>query len=233
MCAAALFSPSSSSLLSSSSSASAFVVTPTTKPALSGLSHYGNTIRLYSQNNKYGGGGGSRQDEESNIPPLKRFDKIQVEVTRFGHLGASVGIIAAGSHDPEDCIPEDEDFLAQGLILQREIHYFRAARDGLDVVVGEIIPAYVENVREDGKIDVCLRDPGGKGKAESVGKAILDKLQTQPGGLLHVGDKSSPEEINAAFPGVSKSAFKKAVAALYKKKLVQPGPTSIELMSKK
>jgi len=94
-------------------------------------------------------------------------------------------------------------------------------------------PLPPSKVREDGKIDVCLRDPGGKGKAESVGKAILDKLQTQPGGLLHVGDKSSPEEINAAFPGVSKSAFKKAVAALYKKKLVQPGPTSIELMSKK
>lgn len=47
---------------------------------------------------------------------------------------------------------------------------------------------------------------------------------------MNVGDKSTPEEINAIFPGASKSAFKKGVAALYKRGLVTPGPNSVSLM---
>lgn len=160
---------------------------------------------------------------------FRKGDLIQVEVVKFGRLGASVEIIAHNSHYEKDLIPEEEEPLGYGLILQREIGYFRASRGGLDVVKGEILPAYVEWVRDDGKVDIALRKPGGKGKAEDLGEIILDKLK-QSGGDIPVGDKSSPETINELFPGSSKASFKRAVAALYKKGLVQPAPFSTKLL---
>ena len=135
-------------------------------------------------------------------------------------------------HKEEDCIGEEEPALGLGLILQREIQYFRSGRGGLDVIVGEVLPAYVERVRDDGRLDISLRDPGGKGKADTIGSAIMAKLREAEDGTLDVGDKSTPDEINSLFPGTSKGAFKKAVAALYKKGLVQPGKNTIALMSK-
>jgi len=162
-------------------------------------------------------------------PRLRRGNPIQVEVTRFGPLGASVEVIAK-SHDENDLIPPDEPPLAYGLVLQQEIGYFRAARGGLDVVVGEILPAYVNWVRDDGKVDITLRKPGGKGKAEDLSKTILEKIKKSPGGEVQVGDKSSPQDINRVFPGASKAQFKRAVALLYKKGLVRPGATSTTLM---
>ena len=162
-------------------------------------------------------------------PKFRRGDLIQVEVINFGPLGASVDVIAHRSHDPADCISPDEPALGRGMILQREINYFRRGRGGVDIVKFETLPAYVENVREM-RLDVSLRRPGGKAKAKDLGEQILQKLKESEDGVLNVGDKSTPEEINAIFPGASKSAFKKGVAALYKRGLVTPGPNSVSLM---
>lgn len=172
-------------------------------------------------------------------PKFRRGDKIQVEVISFGPLGASVDVIAHKSHDPSDCIPPDEPALGRGMVLQREINYFRRGRGGVDIVKYETLPAYVEKVREQSfddsnevevRLDVSLRPPGGKAKAVDLGEQILQKLQDSDNGILEVGDKSSPEEINEIFPGASKSAFKKGVSALFKRGLVKPGPNSLTLM---
>ena len=111
----------------------------------------------------------SHSKEDDSFTP---GDKIQVEVVSFGPLGASVEVIGKG-HAQEDIIPPDEDPLATGLILQKEISYFRQARNNVDVVRGEILPAVVQNVREDGKLDIGLRSFGGKAKAKEVGDLIL------------------------------------------------------------
>ncbi|KAL3928390.1 MAG: hypothetical protein SGARI_005046 [Bacillariaceae sp.] len=114
-----------------------------------------------------------------------------------------------------------------------EIAYFRQARDNVDVVRGEILPAYVQNVREeDGKLDISLRRYGGKAKSEDVGARILERLEWAPNGVLNIGEKSPPKDIADEFPGVSKGVFKKALGGLYKKSLVKPGPDTIELMKK-
>lgn len=170
-------------------------------------------------------------DPSSPRGPLtfRKGNPIQVEVTRFGPLGASVEVVAK-SHQEKDVIGPDESPLGYGLILQKEIGYFRAGRGGVDVVVGEILPAYVDWVRDDGKIDVSLRKPGGRGKADDLSKVILDKIQATKGGEIQVGDKSSPDDIIRVFPGASKAQFKRAVAALYKKGLVEPGPYTTRLM---
>jgi predicted RNA-binding protein (virulence factor B family) len=159
-------------------------------------------------------------------------DKIQIEVVSFGPLGASVEVIGLG-HDGELLPPGSEPY-GLGLVVQKEIAYFRESRNNVDVVRGEILHAYVQNVREeDGKLDVSLRSYGGKAKSDEVGSMILDRLECAPAGKLDIGEKSPPAEIRKEFPGVSKSVFKKALGALYKKGLVKPGPDQIELMKKK
>ena len=131
-------------------------------------------------------------------------------------------------HSPNALILEDEDALGRGLILQKEIHYFRQAHENVDIVKGEVLPAYVKWVRNNGRLDISLRPPGGKQKAEDIGKLILERLQND--GTLQLGDKSCPRDIEREFPGVSKQTFKKAVSALYKKGLVQPSADSITLV---
>ena len=75
----------------------------------------------------------------------------------------------------------------------------------MDVVRGEILPAYVQKVRDDGKLDIGLRAFGGKQKSLEVSEQIMEKLKESPDGILEVGDRSAPEEINRLFPGVSKT----------------------------
>lgn len=166
-----------------------------------------------------------------DVPSFNQGDPIQVEILSFGPLGASVAVVGIGHGD--NLLPVDKEPLGFGLILQKEIAYFREARDNVDVVRGEVLPAYVQKVREeDGKIDIGLRAFGGKAKAEQVTDLIMEKLKESPDGTLPVGDKSTPVEIGYEFPGVSKSVFKKAVGLLYKKGLVAPSPKSITLTEK-
>lgn len=214
--------------------ASAFISTPKAV-AVTANRHFStsNVVRTTPGSFSVSSSSSSYSEDGGNFeaPNFRRYDKIQVEVVRFGKLGASVEVIGLG-HKEEDCIGEEEPALGLGLILQREIQYFRSGRGGLDVIVGEVLPAYVERVRDDGRLDISLRDPGGKGKADTIGSAIMTKLRETEDGSLGIGDKSTPDEINAVFPGTSKGAFKKAVAALYKKGLVQPGKNTISLISK-
>uniref|UniRef100_A0A7S2WIB0 Conserved virulence factor B-like winged helix domain-containing protein n=1 Tax=Eucampia antarctica TaxID=49252 RepID=A0A7S2WIB0_9STRA len=211
-------------LLVCSASLSVRWLPPSLIPPSRQLSSYKETRLPYTLNDD----GDDNGDEK--YTDFSRGDKIQVEVTRFGVLGASVEVIAHKSHEEDDVIPESEPPLGVGLILQREIHYFRSARDGVDVIAGEILPAYVEKVRDDGKLDISFRIPGGKGKAEDLATVIMETLKSAEDGVVSVGDKSTPEAINRMFPGSSKASFKRAVAFLYKKKLVKPGPDSTTLM---
>lgn len=167
----------------------------------------------------------SGDQAETTEAPFQRGMKVIIEVMSFGPMGASVDVVAANSHDPDDVIQESEEALGAGLISQQEIRYFRSSRNGLDVVLGEILRAYVTDVRDDGKLAIGLRPFGGKEKATELGAMIIERLETD--GEVPVGDKSPPNEIERVFPGASKSAFKKAVAALYKERKVKPGPFSV------
>ncbi len=92
---------------------------------------------------------------------------------------------------------------------------------------GETMQAFVSAVRADGKIDLTL-DRAGYVRVKPLGDQILQAL-TEAGGKLPFHDKSSPEEIRAAF-GVSKKAFKQALGALYRKKRIALDPTEIRLL---
>lgn len=81
------------------------------------------------------------------------------------------------------------------------------------VKVGQQIEARVVAVKEDGKLDLSLREKAYLQMDEDK-ELILKKLQAQ-GGFLPYHDKSNPEDIKREFE-LSKNAFKRAVGRLLK-----------------
>lgn len=82
---------------------------------------------------------------------------------------------------------------------------------------GQKTKGYIKKVREDNKIDLSLHKPGYE-RVDDITDTILNVLKEQ-GGFISVTDKSSPETINKLF-GVSKKTFKKAIGAIYRKRLI-------------
>lgn len=82
---------------------------------------------------------------------------------------------------------------------------------------GQRLAGYIKKLREDGKIDLVLQPPG-YAKVEGIAGELLEKIKAA-GGFIAVTDKSPPEKIYALF-GVSKKAFKQAVSALYRERLI-------------
>ena len=86
---------------------------------------------------------------------------------------------------------------------------------------------YIKTIREDGKIDVSLQ-PEGFENIDEFRQKILNKLE-ENFGLLHLSDKSSPEEIKDELQ-MSKKNFKKALGGLYKDKIVEILDDKIKLV---
>ena len=82
-----------------------------------------------------------------------------------------------------------------------------------DLSIGDRCRGYVLRIREDGKVDLTLKQPG-YASVEGSARKILEVLEAA-GGFSSCHDKSSPEEIRAAF-SMSKKEFKRAVGSLYK-----------------
>jgi predicted RNA-binding protein (virulence factor B family) len=94
---------------------------------------------------------------------------------------------------------------------------------------GQVMDGYIKHIREDGKIDLSLTQPGfSKDKMNSISVKILAALEENDG-FLALTDKSPPPEIYAAF-GVSKKVFKQAVGALYKQRRISLEDTGIRLL---
>lgn len=85
--------------------------------------------------------------------------------------------------------------------------------------IGSTITAYVKKVRDDGKIDVTMKDTNGR-RAQSTADLILELMESN-GGKMSLNDKSSPEEIVEVL-GCSKKDFKKAIGFLYKAQRIEP-----------
>ena len=92
---------------------------------------------------------------------------------------------------------------------------------------GDVLKAYVKQVREDGKIDLILQKPGFE-KIDDFSKT-LHRYITEHGGWIGLTDKSPAEEIYDTF-GVSKKTFKKAVGDLYKMRRILLHEDGIELV---
>jgi len=92
---------------------------------------------------------------------------------------------------------------------------------------GQKIKGFIKKVRDDGKLDLCLQKPGYE-KVEELSEKILAYLRKNEG-FLNVTDKTPPDVISQMF-NVSKKTFKKAVGALYRKKVIKLEPDGISLI---
>ncbi|MBW1718150.1 MAG: GntR family transcriptional regulator [Deltaproteobacteria bacterium] len=95
--------------------------------------------------------------------------------------------------------------------------------------IGQQLKGYIKTIREDLKIDISLQQSGYK-RVDNISQSILKTIKDL-GGSIAVTDRSPPEDIYSLF-GVSKKTFKKAIGALYKKKLITIDTTGIKLAKK-
>ena len=109
----------------------------------------------------------------------------------------------------------------EGLLYKNEV--FQTLRKG------QHIAGFIKKVRDDGKVDLCLQKPGAE-KVDEVSGKIIDTLKAQ-GGFIALDDKSPPEDIYRLF-GASKKTYKKAIGALYKKRLILIESAGIRLVKK-
>jgi predicted RNA-binding protein (virulence factor B family) len=107
-----------------------------------------------------------------------------------------------------------------GMIYQNEVFQ--------DIEIGQQIKGYIKRVREDQKIDLILQQAGYQG-IDEVSQTILGIIQ-KSGGKVAVTDKSPPDDIYSLF-AVSKKVFKKAIGALYKKRIIRIEPDGISIIN--
>lgn len=120
---------------------------------------------------------------------LKEGNEVKIQVYSFTDLGAKVII--------------NERF--GGLIFNTELV--------VKPKIGERLSGFIKKIREDGKVDITLRQ-GGVLDAEKDRRILLEALKAQ-NGFIPLTDKSSPETI-ANTLRMSKKSFKKALGGLYK-----------------
>jgi predicted RNA-binding protein (virulence factor B family) len=173
------------------------------------------------------------------IEPVRRGDQVLVYV----YLHSS-GRIAA-SAKLEKFIKPVDDTLAEG--AEVELLVYACTDLGAKVLInnsfgglifntefvvkpkcGEHLRGYVKKIREDGKVDITLRQ-GGAQEAEKDRRVILEALAAH-NGFLPLTDKSSPDAI-AALLRLSKKSFKKALGGLYKEGAVTMLPDGTRLRS--
>ena len=126
----------------------------------------------------------------NRYPDYKLGDKVEALVYKHTELGYKAIV----------------DNLFHGMVYENELYK--------PLEIGKTIPAYVKQVREDGKIDLVLSG-GNDGRVDALMERILDRLKDQPGCFLPISDSASPETIRATFQ-CSKKDFKKAIGHLYR-----------------
>jgi hypothetical protein len=96
-----------------------------------------------------------------------------------------------------------------GIIYQNEVFQ--------PIERGQKQKAYINKIRDDNKIDVCLNKPGFE-KIDLLTDKILERLKNN-NGFLPLNDKSDSDQIYEMFHE-SKKTFKKAIGALFKKRKI-------------
>ncbi|MBQ9645081.1 MAG: GntR family transcriptional regulator [Prevotella sp.] len=92
---------------------------------------------------------------------------------------------------------------------------------------GDRLTAYVDHVRQDGKIDLTLQPTGRKHTLDFA--EVLLRYLHENGGRCDLGDHSPAELISDRFK-VSKKAYKKAVGDLYRRRLITISDEGIALV---
>lgn len=94
---------------------------------------------------------------------------------------------------------------------------------------GETVEVRVSHIKEDGKLDLSLKD-APRLQIDKDGEKILSVIVKNKG-FIPLNDDSSPEEINKIL-NLSKSSFKKAVGRLMKRNVIEMTRDGIRLADK-
>ncbi|UOA08508.1 S1 RNA-binding domain-containing protein [Methylobacter sp. S3L5C] len=156
-------------------------------------------------------------DDKNRIAATTKIDRFIADESVDFEVGQKVSLIIADKTELGfKAIVNNTHW---GLLYQNEL--FQPLKRG------QKLDGYIKQIREDGKIDLNLNQPG-YGKVVSLTDNILNKLKENNGTLM-LSDKSPPEAIYSAF-GVSKKVFKQAIGALYKKQLISIDKNGIKLV---
>lgn len=109
-----------------------------------------------------------------------------------------------------------------GLLYSNEIYS--------KIEVGSKITGYIKKLREDGKIDLSLKQQGYKAVMDER-TVILNALKNA-GGYLPLNDNSDPVEIKKLL-GMSKKLFKKTIGGLFKNKAIIIEDDGIRIFNRK
>ena len=96
-----------------------------------------------------------------------------------------------------------------------------------NLYVGDEVTCRVVKAREDGKLDLAMRDEIPQ-QMEKDAEMVLDVIKSY-GGKLPFNDKADAARIKKEF-GISKNAFKRAVGRLYKNNLIIIEESGISLV---
>jgi predicted RNA-binding protein (virulence factor B family) len=133
--------------------------------------------------------------------PYKKDDKVQGTIYELSdNFGAFVAV----------------DDIYSGLIPKKEIHR--------DLRIGDSVSARVVSVKEDGKLNLSLREKAYLQMDTDADKLL--QLMDKSGGKLSFTDKASPEVIRNN-TGMSKNEFKRAVGRLLKEGKIEIGASEI------
>lgn len=140
----------------------------------------------------------------SNESPYKQNDRV-------------TGIIYSINKDIGYFVAVENKY--HGLIHKNEMYD--------DYTVGDKITLRVKKVREDGKLELSVREKAYN-EIENDAQKIMSRLKLN-GGTLLVNDNSSPEDIKEKL-SMSKRAFKRAVGRLLKEGAIKITERGIEMM---
>lgn len=96
-----------------------------------------------------------------------------------------------------------------------------------DIVTGQKMKAWVKLIRDNGKIDITLQQPGLK-EVLSAEDKILKMLEEQ-NGYSNLNDNSIPDEIYSELE-MSKKVFKKAIGKLFRENKILITENGIQLL---
>ena len=130
----------------------------------------------------------------SKDSPYRAGDDVKARIYEFGH---DFGVFAAVDDRYSAMLPKFE---------RRS-----------NMRIGTVVNARVTNVKEDGKLDISIRDVIPK-QMEEDEEALLDLID-EYGGVLPFTEKATPDVILRE-TGLSKNAFKRAIGGLYKKRKI-------------
>lgn len=177
-----------------------------------------------------------KKNQNDLIKPGERHMIYMYEDTLTKRLVGTARINALVKEASEDIMPDDEvDILiwnerdmGWGVIVDNQYQGMVYKNQTFEpIAIGERRTAYVNRVREDGKLDILIQKPGAKNIDESS-KAVIDALERN-NRFLALTDKSSPEDISTAL-NMSKKSFKKAIGTLYKQRIISLEKEGIKLL---